>query len=673
MYTKFYDNTIVTKFVKELVARTNVPFISTWKPGDFAIRGMFYITSDSIWKCLHTGWPKSVNDFCDLTHETRVAIRDDDGNITGSSSGIDNSTAMSVRFFERVSPYVFGQEYFNITGNYKSDLLGYDAITHFYLGQYLRMMRDIYDLDLMPFYNCYGGENLVDIDFNAKGEVLLQAPSDAFKILSVPVKFGKTYMIAIDSELPVETCMVVYGDKGLIKDYTDNLNDLSIGGSYDEKHNTYKKYQRTQFKTPVFYTTPSWHQLYKNYVAKNVYKDQDGKFVLLADTDAEKSDQFWTINDKEYDQGLGQFEKYLRLLIKLPSKNTSSIVVIEGDYRLDENSRLDSEDFKLGNFDQHHGNVTWSNKPNVDFTVNSKMVTGDWIRPERIENSVIDKAAEIEYKEVASPIQVSAENTLLDLLNNSKIKDIEITSLDLSILLDSFDPTESFTEPRRLFVEDTNGGLFEFWWDYTYITETQKHILEYSINEYTTTLELTFDSETTKLTYENSSKVVLNFEGLDLIIKNTNLFNSPGLEEILEVKYKVETIIESQSSIPNPTYKKYEEPLLSPLGLLQMSDGNTYAFSDRLIEYLLQNAINHLDEFGGDISRIQKYAKSEINALKNNTLAYQGATVDGVWDEDLRRYLFNLTKKSKYLSRKIDLTGYVDRDTEMIITRGQRV
>jgi hypothetical protein len=48
-------------------------------------------------------------------------------------------------------------------------------------------------------------------------------------------------------------------------------------------------------------------------------------------------------------------------------------------------------------------------------------------------------------------------------------------------------------------------------------------------------------------------------------------------------------------------------------------------------------------------------------------------TVDGVWDEDLRRYLFELTKKSKYLSRKIDLTGYVDKDTEMIITRGQRV
>ena len=128
-----YLNTETFTTRKELVARTNVPFISTWKPGDFAIRGMFYITSDSIWKCLHTGWPKSVDDFCDLTHETKVVKIDDDGNITDTSS-IDKSSAMRVRFFERVSPYVFGQEYFNITGNYKSDLLGYDATTHFYLG-----------------------------------------------------------------------------------------------------------------------------------------------------------------------------------------------------------------------------------------------------------------------------------------------------------------------------------------------------------------------------------------------------------------------------------------------------------------------------------------------------------------------------------------------------------
>jgi hypothetical protein len=65
MYTKFYDNTLTTKFIKALVAKTNVPFISTWKPGDFAIRGMLYLTKDAIWKCQHTGFPKSIDDVCD--------------------------------------------------------------------------------------------------------------------------------------------------------------------------------------------------------------------------------------------------------------------------------------------------------------------------------------------------------------------------------------------------------------------------------------------------------------------------------------------------------------------------------------------------------------------------------------------------------------------------------
>jgi hypothetical protein len=66
---------------------------------------------------------------------------------------------------------VFGDEYYNITGRYTSKILGYDADTHFYLGQYLRMMRDIFDLDMMPFYNCYCGDTLSDVDFDSKGNV----------------------------------------------------------------------------------------------------------------------------------------------------------------------------------------------------------------------------------------------------------------------------------------------------------------------------------------------------------------------------------------------------------------------------------------------------------------------------------------------------------------------
>ena len=113
-----------------------------------------------------------------------------------------------------------------------------------------------------------------------------------------------------------------------------------------------------------------------------------------------------------------------------------------------------------------------------------------------------------------------------------------------------------------------------------------------------------------------------------------------------------------------------KEPLFSPLGLLQVSDGNIYAFSDRLVEFLTQNAINHLDSFGKNIERVQQYSRSDINQIKNSS-RYTGILVPGVWDEDFQRYLFNLTKDTRLDIHKVDLTGYVDRDIEKVISRGQ--
>lgn len=469
MYTKFYDNTIITKFIKQLVAKTNVPFISTWKPGDFAIRGMFYLTRDAIWKCQHTGYPKGIDDVCPLQH---------------ISTRIGTYTTDELRFFVRVSPYVFGEEYFGVTGNYQSKILGYDATTHFYLGQYLRMMRDIFDLDMMPFYNCFANELIADVNFDETGNVYSENTSNSiYKVLSVPVRFGKTYMISIDSDLPVEMVCAIYGSKGIIKELTNNLNSIKnesdIGLEDSPKHNTYKKYLRMQFQQPVFYNTISWHQLYSQFQLENGH----------------------VINNSAYDQRLGQFEKYLRLLIKIPKNNKSSVVVIEGDYPVINNLPEPS----------NTSNITWSNKYLNSTTINSKTVSGNWIRPEVIQN-----------------------------------------------------------------------------------------------------------------------------------------FNN------------------------NPEAEMQTEPLFSPLSLLQINDGNIYAFSDRLVEYLVQNVINQLDTFTKDIERVQRYSKSEINQLKNNS-RYTGAVVPGVWDKDFQRYLFDLVKNSNIIEKKLDLTGYVDKDTESVITRGQEV
>jgi hypothetical protein len=78
-----------------------------------------------------------------------------------------------------------------------------------------------------------------------------------YKILSVPVKFGKSYMLAIDSDFPIECMCCIYGPKGYLKAQTELLNT-----HYNTNGNTYKKFQRMQFQHPIIYKTVDWHQLY---------------------------------------------------------------------------------------------------------------------------------------------------------------------------------------------------------------------------------------------------------------------------------------------------------------------------------------------------------------------------------------------------------------------------
>ena len=355
------------------------------------------------------------------------------------------------------------------------------------------MMRDIFDLDMMPFYNCYCGEVISDVDFKSSGEVLAKNVNPFYKILSVPVRFGKTYTISINSELPVEMISVIYGKKGLIKNKTDNLNNIKDS---ENKQSTYKCFQKTAFSRPITYTTKSWHQLYDAYT-RGIY----GKLQ-----DIDEGDFTQVMLNSEYDQGLGQFEKYLRLLIKVPANNQSSVVVIEGDYSLNQNKKSSNTN-----------SVTFTNQSIFDMTINSKVVSGDWVRP-----------------------------------------------------------------------------------------------------------------------------------------------------EIIRQKYKDETY-----KIVNDTEEKIL-PMISPLGLLQLSDGNVYAFSNRLIEYLLQNVINPLEQFDKNIYRVQKYISSVQHGMSNGS-RYQGNYVEGVWDNDMQKYLFDLCKDNKYVKQRVDINGFVDKDTEQVITRGQGV
>lgn len=91
---------------------------------------MTYITHDYIIKCINE--PKKddeIKSIYDLNEEGKP-------------------------YFEIIEPYIRGKFYKGLTTNFTSNSSLYDSKTHYYLGEYLRMIRDLDDINLMPYYNC---------------------------------------------------------------------------------------------------------------------------------------------------------------------------------------------------------------------------------------------------------------------------------------------------------------------------------------------------------------------------------------------------------------------------------------------------------------------------------------------------------------------------------------
>lgn len=273
---QFYTNTIESKFIKDLIATTPLPTIDTLYKGKWIVPGCYYITDCNIVKANH------------ITDDE--AFQFDPDNF---------SSQLTV-----ISPYKFDSSYPGLTSTYSSINDGYDSKTHYYLGNYLRCIRDLHDINLMPFYNCYNGEYVTDIFINTsttttkavddsgnETEVttinhnIIQSDPNVRgkKVISIPVKFGETYSIFIDCSTQVEIMCGFYGNKGYISPTQTPAVEIKT-------ENKYASLRYTSFRDGFTYTTPK----------------------------PEKSTYPYT--------------RFFRMFIQLPLNTESSIVVLEGDY-----------------------------------------------------------------------------------------------------------------------------------------------------------------------------------------------------------------------------------------------------------------------------------------------------------------------------------------------------
>lgn len=248
---KFNSNNIIAGYIKQLLSSFNLPTIKVFKEGETT------------------------------PFENTCYIKDNKIQLYKDKNWIDKGK------------YYFGADLaLNDSKTLKINNLIYDTYTHEYLGDYLRFIRDYKNIDLMPLYNCFSNKIINNFNFdkvNTNISVDSKNNND-FKIYAIPVKFGKKYTIAIDSNLPI-TCVCGFYDSNI---YSVNYNDGDLNGNkiYSD---TFKSFNNISFTAPI---------LYEN----------------LANPNFKPSESYI------------RNEKNLKLFIKLPQNNNSSIVVLEGDY-----------------------------------------------------------------------------------------------------------------------------------------------------------------------------------------------------------------------------------------------------------------------------------------------------------------------------------------------------
>lgn len=200
--------------------------------------------------------------------------------------------------------YAYNSKIRNYTKNLKIQNNVYDSYTHEYLGDYLRFQRDYRNINLMPLYNCFSNtlcprlnisfdvvEDVIDSTTNKvtkKGYVAkFDTRETNYKIYMIPIKLFQKYTIAIDCFTDVEVCCGFYGK-------------YQYGSAYDTiAEDTYRCFNSMLFNKPVLYDPTAGLKKYL---------------------------------DPRHPLEIAQHETDLKLFIKLPISNKSSIVILEGDY-----------------------------------------------------------------------------------------------------------------------------------------------------------------------------------------------------------------------------------------------------------------------------------------------------------------------------------------------------
>ena len=269
MLVEYFNNTIEQSFLKALLSAVQLPQFKIVKDNDLIYRGYVYIYNQKVIRCTSTGY---------------IAPTDNEVGTVLLGSSVEQTPAeyeviLDHYRFCQMSQEVETKEF--IRASY------YSTELHKQFGEYLRVIRDLYDIDLMGMYNCFSYEIFNDIHIAWTGDrySVVSGPDTAKKVLAVPIRFNTTYTVALRSD-------------------------------------------QTVLIAPVLKLPTGKKALY-------VYESENSKveYSPLIVPGCKFGNPFtFRVNINEYDGDVFKDEKYLYAIIQVNSKNDSSLVVLEGEY-----------------------------------------------------------------------------------------------------------------------------------------------------------------------------------------------------------------------------------------------------------------------------------------------------------------------------------------------------
>lgn len=283
MFQKFNSDTLGGRFIKSLLAQTPLPVFECVTDEDNLIEGCYYIYKRYIIQCKSSGLLKLPK----VDKDKQLFPSD---NLYPSSFLFpgEASTAYKIaRFY--VKAYVDFDDIKNFS-TFHSRTNYYDSETHYHLGRYLRYIKSTTGLNLFPFYNCYSGKYFSDVELFEKGYVvdIMKSTNQNYKVVAVPILFGKTYSIFIDcpTKVLVRACIHdsnMFSGEDHLKQRTKEL-----------FNGTSRIFQKMRFDTPELFRVESTYfediMLQKNlYMLIQLPKENDSSIVVLEDYDSDNS------------------------------------------------------------------------------------------------------------------------------------------------------------------------------------------------------------------------------------------------------------------------------------------------------------------------------------------------------------------------------------------------